>query len=396
MFLSRCFSNSEASNDLRGNLYIGSAGCKKCHSSIYNSYVATSHFNSTQTASVKNIYGSFTAGENTFIVNPETKIVMEQRDSGLFQVLHVKGKEEEVHRMDITFGIKHAQTFLSWQGTKAFELPISYYTSVHTWASSPGYSSVVNFTRSIGIGCFECHSSYIKNKIISGVQGFEEALDKNSLVNGIDCERCHGPAANHVNYHLAYPEIKQAKYIVTSSLLSRRQKLDACAVCHSGNDIEKEVSTFNFKIGDTLANFFSPWATRRDTNKEFDVHGNQYNLMARSKCFLESKTLTCSTCHSPHTNAGADLSEYSKKCISCHANTDHSFLKMDPTMANTIKINCIDCHMPEQLSRAITFQLAGSNLKSAYILRTHKIAIYSNPKKDMHDPVSLTKHNNKK
>jgi len=210
----------------------------------------------------------------------------------------------------------------------------------------------------------------------------EEVLDKNSLITGIDCERCHGPATNHVNYHLAYPDVKEAKYIVTSGKLSRQQKLDACAVCHSGNDKHKEISSFYFKMGDTLANFFLPWATPNNKTTDFDVHGNQYQLLSESKCFLQSKTLGCTTCHDPHTDAAKVLSEYSKKCLSCHNNADHSSLKIDEETANTIKTNCIDCHMPKQPSRAITFQLAGSDSTSYYLLRTHKIAVYHDKKID--------------
>src|SRR5206468_3484039 len=175
----------------------------------------------------KDIIGSFSSGQNSFSYNPQTKIVMEDRDSGLFQVVYVDGKETEADRLDITFGAKHAQTFLYWQGNKTFELPVSYYTSVHTWASSPGFSSSqVNFNRFIGKNCYECHSSYIETKLKMTSAGVDEELDKNSLVYGIDCERCHGPAINHVNFHLAYPEIKQAKYIVTHRSLSRQQELD--------------------------------------------------------------------------------------------------------------------------------------------------------------------------
>lgn len=378
MSLSRCNVDDNTSNDPRGNLYAGATSCKQCHASVYDAYVASSHFNSTQTTFVKNVSGSLASG--TFVVDSDTKIVMEARDSGLFQVLYVKGKEQEAHPMDITFGGKHAQTFLYWQENKAFELPVSWYNSVGKWASSPGYPSVINFNRSIGIGCFECHSSYIEGKLNPTSRGTEEIFSKTSLISGIDCERCHGPAKNHVNYHLAYPEVKQAKYIGTSTSLNRQQKLDACAVCHSGNDKQKEISSFNFKMGDTLANFFSPYARSAHKGKDLDVHGNQYQLLLESKCFSGSKIMDCSTCHGPHTNAGSDLREYSKKCLSCHGNTDHSSLEMDATAANLINSNCIDCHMPEQPSRAITFQLEGSDLKSAYMLRTHKIGIYSNQK----------------
>ncbi|MDQ6757332.1 MAG: hypothetical protein M3004_10395 [Bacteroidota bacterium] len=380
MILSRCINSVEKNNDPRGIVYIGSTSCKQCHKLIYDSYVATSHFNTTQNSADKNILGSFTPRENTFVFNAETKIVMEHRDNGLFQVLYVKRKEQEIHRMDITFGIKHAQTFLNWQGNKTFELPISYYTSVNTWASSPGYPSVINFKRLIGKGCFECHSSYIDSKLIPGNQIVEEVLDKNTLIMGIDCERCHGPASNHVNYHLTYPKVKKAKYIITAQSLSRQQKLDACAVCHSGNDKHKEISAFNFKMGDTLANLFLPWATHSNKTTGFDVHGNQYQLLSESKCFLQSKTLGCITCHNPHTNASNDLSEYSKKCLTCHQDIDHSSLKLDDAMAKNIKSNCIDCHMPKQPSQAITFQLSGSNNTSYYLLRTHKIAIYHDDK----------------
>lgn len=384
MFLSRCINNAEKSNDPRGKMYAGTASCRQCHQSIYDSYVATAHYNATRPALKKNIYGSFSPGQNTFLYNPQTKIVVEDRDSGLFQVAYVNGKEKEAYKFDITFGFRNAQTFLSWRGDKAYELPVSYYSSLKSWGTSPGYSSKeIYFNRVIGKECFECHTSYIESKANLSILGTEEAYDKNSLVNGIDCERCHGPAINHVNYHLAYPDIKVAKYIVTYHSLTRQQKLDACAVCHSGNDKKKEISAFKFIPGDTLANFFSPWATHDSKISDFDVHGNQYRLLSESKCFLGSKTLNCATCHNPHTNANSNLQEYSKKCLSCHENTDHRAVEMDEKNANTIKNNCIDCHMPKQPSRAITFPLAGSAQKSAYLLRTHKIAVYMENEKKM-------------
>lgn len=325
----------------------------------------------------KDLMGSFNEGQNTFSYNAQTKIRMEERDSGFYQVLYINGKQAEAHQLDITFGSKHAQTFLYWQGDKTFELPVSYYASIKSWATSPGFSSTqANFYRVIGRNCFECHSSFINSrlKMTSGV--IEEELDKNTLVYGIDCERCHGPATNHVNFQQAHPGSKDAKYIVTQRSLSRQQKLDECAVCHSGNDKTKEISTFKFRPGDTLANFYSPWDSRKSGGTEIDVHGNQYQLLSESKCFLKSNMLTCTTCHDPHGNAGSDVKEYSAKCISCHTNTDHDFIKNVSTL-NEIKVNCIDCHMPEQSSRAITFYKEGSTIKTAYLLRTHKIAVYN-------------------
>jgi hypothetical protein len=376
MFLAKCTGNADKGNDPRGNVYAGSASCRKCHQAICDEYVATAHYNTTRRSSDKNPMGDFGAGKNSYTYDSSTKIIMEHRDSGFFQVLYVNGRETEAHRFDIEFGMHHAQTSLYWEGDKSFELPVSYYASINGWATSPGFSSTqVNFKRFIGKNCFECHSSYIDNKMTAVSMNIEEHLDKNSLITGIDCERCHGPALNHVNFHSTYPDIRLAKYIVSPKSLSRQQMLDACGVCHSGNDKQKEISTFSFKMGDTLANFFLPWGSRHKANTEFDVHGNQAQLLAESKCFLVSNSLNCITCHDPHKNASADLKLYSEKCINCHKHADHPSLS--DSAKNLVKSNCIDCHMPLQASQAITFQLAGSNEKSAYQLRTHRIAIYT-------------------
>jgi hypothetical protein len=383
IFLSQCINSGIKSDDPRGNVYAGSQSCRQCHQAIYDSFITSSHYHTTRPSLPENVLGSFDEGRNTFVYNTSTKIVMEHRDSGLFQVLYVDGKEKEIHRFDITFGLKHAQTFLTWEGSQSFELPVSYYASVNAWGSSPGEGYTSNeayFKRAIGINCYECHSSFIDQEITMTPSGIQKTLNRSTLVMGIDCERCHGPAINHVNYHLTYPDEKEAKYLAASPSLSRQQKLDACAVCHAGNDRQKDISPFRFKMGDTLANYFAPFSRAIKPDAGYDVHGNQYGLLSESKCFLKSQTLTCVTCHDPHLDAGNNLSVYSKKCQSCHASPDHSSLNMDAAVANSIKSNCIDCHMPEQPSRAISFQLAGSTETSSYLLRTHRIAIYNDKK----------------
>lgn len=377
LFFVRCMNPSDSAEDPRGILYADPASCRQCHKAIYDSYIQTAHYHTTQPSSGSTITGSFSSGKNQYVYDPATRIMMEHRDSGYFQALYVNGREQEAHRFDISFGLRHAQTFLYWEGSKPYELPVSYYNSVNAWASSPGFSATqANFRRFIGKNCFECHSSFIDSRFSEVSMQIEENLDRNSLVYGIDCQRCHGPAKNHVNYHFAYPDVKEAKYIVTARSLSRQQELDACAVCHSGNDKQKEVSTFKFKMGDTLANFFLPWGSRHKANSDFDVHGNQSQLLAQSKCFTASTTLTCGTCHSPHADAATSLVTYSAQCSKCHAQPDHSSLKGAEAAAARLTNNCIDCHMPKQPSQAITFQLEGSGEHSAYLLRTHRIAVY--------------------
>ena len=376
-FLARCINKTQAFNDPRGKNYAGAESCRQCHQAIYDSALLSAHFTATTAASENNIRGDFTKGKNSFVYDEHTMIVMEKRDSGLYQVKYVDGKETEVHRFDITFGSRNAQTWLYWEADKTYELPVSYYSSVHSWATSPGFSSKKpDFRRFIGRDCFECHSSHIVSKLNASTAGIDEVLVRNSLVYGIDCERCHGAAANHVNFHLENPEEKTAKYIISNKALTQQQQLDACALCHSGNDKVKIESRFRFKPGDAMADFFMD-RPKQQSNADFDVHGNQFRLLSESKCFLGSKTMTCGSCHDPHKNAGNDLALYSQKCMGCHNDASHNTCSMAASLGNSIKENCIDCHMPKKPSNAISFELAGSSTKSSYLLRTHRIAIYA-------------------
>jgi hypothetical protein len=60
--------------------------------------------------------------------------------------------------------------------------------------------------------------------------------------------------------------------------------------------------------------------------------------------------------------------------MDCHQQSVHaSSMMKENAMVTT---NCIDCHMPLQSSKAISFN-NGAGLKTIpYFLRTHKIGIY--------------------
>ncbi len=373
----KCVNNATAA-DPRGRQYAGAASCRQCHQAIYDSAVLSMHFNTTAIAGSANIHGSFTPPGNTFTYLDGAQIKMEKRNNNSFQVMYIDGKEIDTHKFDVIFGGKHAQTFLYSKGNQFFELPLSYYSAANSWATSPGFPiQQPRFDRYVGTVCFECHSSHLETKIeIAGGDGTSEETVPGTLIYGIDCERCHGPAGKHVDYHLGHPEEKVAKFIVENHQLSRQQQSDACEVCHGGNSKAQLISRFKFMPGDTLANFFMQFVPNRNSS-QFDVHGNQSQLLAQSKCFRRAAQMTCSTCHDPHVNASNNVSMYSQKCMSCHSEANHNFCPKAATLGESIKSNCIDCHMPMQSSRAISFQLSGQQERSSYMLRNHRIAVYA-------------------
>ncbi|NCD71512.1 cytochrome c3 family protein [Mucilaginibacter agri] len=378
LIFSQCLQENKKTDDPRGNLYAGSASCIKCHKDISQSFLNTAHHFSTRSGELKNIHGSFSKDSSVFAYNDSLKIVIEKQGKRLFQNAYLKGKKIESQPFDIVFGGSKAETYLYWKGSKTYQLPLSYFENLHSWTNSPGYEGdKVDYNRLIGSRCFECHASYIKQKSPeSGALHQEPAFDKASLIMGIDCERCHGPGANHVNYHTEFPEEKQAKYIVKFASLSRGQKLDACAVCHSSSKEQFQTSAFGFKMGDTLAKFKDPSFLPEDPNPPtLDVHGNQNGLLATSKCFLKSN-MDCSNCHNTHVNESNNMAIYSQRCMACHSEAKHNFCTMAPKLGEVVKNNCIDCHMPLKSSNIISVESSTGKKAIPYMVRTHHIGVY--------------------
>jgi Cytochrome c554 and c-prime len=380
-FFSRCL-DSKTGADPRGESYAGSATCVKCHASIYASYLHTAHSQSAAPASAAAIAGSFSRDSNSFVVGDTTKVVMEYREGRYWQVLYLNGREKRAEPFDIVFGKVKGQTYLYWKGDQAFQLPVSYFTALHSWTSSPGYAAGgVNFDRPVIRRCFECHSSYIarSREQMAGAPN-ETGMDKNSLIYNIDCERCHGPAAAHVLFHTENPGQREAKNLISYKSLSRAQKISTCAVCHSGNKNFILKSTFDFRPGDTLSHFM---VTDDMTPARPDVHGNQTQLLASSKCF-RSSDIDCSTCHNTHVNDRGNFAGYASHCMGCHTEAGHNFCKLaDSVNVSFLKTNCTRCHMPAQASAAILVRASGSRLSTPCFVVNHRIAVYPAESKEI-------------
>src|SRR5258706_13001385 len=116
------------------------------------------------------------------------------------------------------------QPYLYWDNDQLFKLLVSYYPLLNTWSNSPGYpTDQILFNRNIPGRCLECHGTYFKSVSEHNTM---KAFDRQQILYGVDCERCHGPAAEHVTFQSSHPKEKKAKYIINPALLSRQQKLD--------------------------------------------------------------------------------------------------------------------------------------------------------------------------
>ena len=373
--LSQCFKQHPAGTDPRGEDYAGSATCKSCHKNVYTSYLHTAHFMASRPSDDSTIQGSFTKGANEFVFNPHIKVVMDKHKNGFYQTSYIDSKKDQSQRFDISFGGVKGQSYAYWFTNEMFQLPISYEVSGHAWINSPGYSNdKAAFERVVSTRCLDCHVSSIKSAPAQ-VPGYYDAegYDKKSLVYSVDCERCHGPAAEHVKFQTENPEEKKAKFIVTFKSLSRDQKINMCAVCHSGLDSRIIKPVFGFKPGDTLSNYMVSNSNGSPIDyKTIDVHGNQRALLGSSKCFISSN-MDCSTCHNTHVNDRDKVNLYAARCQTCHSNTgNHVFCKLTGKLStDMLTNNCISCHMPAFASKTIVTGNSGA------LVHTHHIGIYT-------------------
>ncbi len=378
VFLSQCVSNQQPAPDIRGNQFAGAASCANCHKNIYDDYITTAHFNTSHPATTQSVKGSFAAPGNVFTYSKDNRVVMENRADGLFQSSYVNGGLRESYPFDIAIGSgRKAQTYLYWKQGQYLQLPVSYFVPAHSWANSPGFPAThPRFDRVIPSTCFGCHSSMVALKELK-MQGVSatEVFEQNKIVYGIDCERCHGPAAAHVTFHTEHPQEKSAMHIAQISSLSNEAKLEMCAICHSGLKTPQQPA-FGFKPGDRLADYYYPDFTKPTEASEIDVHGNQYQLFTASACFRKSKDMNCSSCHNPHTTERDNLTVLSQRCMNCHTEAGHNFCKLTSLPVATLSQNCIDCHMPALPSNKIALLTNGQRSPTPDSIRTHLIMVY--------------------
>jgi hypothetical protein len=357
----------------KGEVFAGSASCEGCHKNIYDSHIHTAHFLTTRPASASYIKGSFNSGKNKYYYNQSVAVAMEKRADSFYQVEYYKTTERKARKFDIVVGSgTMGQSYLYWLNNHLAQLPITWFTAAEQWSNSPGFPDRVVFNRPITARCMECHTTFIKT--LSEPVNAPEEFDRNKIIYGVDCEKCHGPAAKHVEFQTKNPSVTAARYIINPSKLSRQQNLDLCASCHGGR-LQKLKPSFQFTVGDKLSDYYTVDSTTPDHNN-IDVHGNQYALLRSSKCFMLSNTLTCNSCHNPHENERGKIAVFSQRCMSCHDSEHGKICKLTATIGEMIKLNCIDCHMPLKASKAIAVQLHGDSLPTAALIRSHFITIY--------------------
>ena len=297
--------------DPRGEAFADDRVCMSCHKNISASYLHTAHALTSAPADSASIQGVFTTGTNEYSFGPHGKVVMQRRDTGFFQEEVKPDGRREIHRFDIVIGSgRKAQTYLYWKGDGVYELPVSYFATGRAWAGSPHFpADSIWFGRAITTDCFECHASYIRTKPALHTDAFHQVdqFDRSAILYGIDCQRCHGPGAQHAAWQAGHPEDKQARYMMPIATLSRQQRLDLLRRVSFGCPYGAAIGLSIQAGTKSLESYYYAEPARNPDLSTMDVHGNQYQLLTASRCFRESGGMVCTTCHDPHRRQRDDL-----------------------------------------------------------------------------------------
>jgi hypothetical protein len=364
------------------NEYAGDTACRNCHIKEFEGYEQTRHHRTSQLPTSSSILGRFSDGKNTMeTFNPQVRFRMDARGDALFETA-ITGKPGQkkirTERIDLVIGSgRKGQTYLYWRGDQLFELPVSYWTAFDRWTNSPGYvDGSADFERPVTPRCLECHATSFTS--LPAATGYH--FDKSNFVLGISCERCHGPATEHIRMHAANTVNSNAEVATSAAALlpnssvllppagtDRERQIDVCAQCHGGVG-ESVTPPFSFCPGEPLSNSLKlePFNPRA----RVDVHGNQVALLEKSRCFQSSPSMTCATCHDLHVPE-RDAANYSDRCLTCHKRESCPTFTKTPHQQST---NCIDCHMPNQTSKSLVLDIDKERIGAQ--VRTHWIRVY--------------------
>ena len=350
------------------NQYVDPGTCALCHSRIYESYRRTSMGRSFFQPRPANTIEDYKSNHEFYHPPSDTHYSMILRDGQYYQrrwQTGFDGAETNVEEMKIDYVLgsgDHARSYLhrTARGT-LIELPLGWYSERGGyWAMSPGFDSRHPQTRRlVSYECMFCHNGYPQIPSGSEMRSADPVF-VGEMPQGIDCQRCHGPGAQHVRIAQT-PGAKSSDIsgsIVNPARLSSKLQMDLCMQCHlepTSGSLPALIRRFNRgpfsyvpgrPLEDFILYFDYPPGTGHDDR--FEIESAAYRLR-KSRCFLESKgALTCLTCHNPHRTVPSGqeaVKYYARKCGQCH---EPALGGLVSSGKHTASADCISCHMPKR------------------------------------------------
>jgi hypothetical protein len=328
--------------------YIDDAACANCHAERAKTYQHVGMAKSFYAARGSQIIEDFDAPP--FFHEPSNQYFEMRRRGGdvLFRRWQLAADGAPIHVFERTVDWivgsgNHARTYVyRTPSGEMYELPLTWYSQTREWHMSPGYDRADHegVTRRVRHECLFCHNAYPNAYPNVGSEPLSYWRSQSfpaELPQGIGCQRCHGPGAEHAR-------TRTRASIMNPARLSAKLRNDICYECHMqptvmlpglrlfGRDL------YSFRPGTRLAEYaiaVDVDEADQPRGERFEINHHPYRL-EQSRCFTESEgRLSCLTCHDPHRKI-TDAAHFRKACMSCHP------------APHRVNEDCTSCHMPKR------------------------------------------------
>ncbi len=298
------------------SVYTDSKRCAECHRNIAESYALTGMARSFHRPAVVNKSERDAGNPADHHALSDSHCAMTICDGEYVQrcwQVDTPGKEINVEelRIDWVMGSgNHALSYLDRTERGTFiELPLSWYPGFGgseskggEWAMMPGSDTAHPQTRRfVSHKCMFCHNGYPNIPTANQASG-SDPIFTGALPEGIDCQRCHGPGAEHVRTAGRAATENPAK-------LSPERWMEVCMQGHMESTSGRipavlqafNRGTFSYIPGQPVADFAISFDHAPGTghDRKFEAVSSVYRLR-QSRCFPESAgKLECASCHDP-------------------------------------------------------------------------------------------------
>ncbi len=241
---------------------------------------------------------------------------------------------------------QHTNSHLISINGYVYQAPITFYTQKKKWDMAPGMEGGFSsrFSRVIEFECMNCHNG-LPEVAVGSVNKYTK------VQTGIDCERCHGPGSLHVarvSQNILVDTSNGIDYsIVNPRHLSIDLQNELCMRCHlqGVNVLNEKASYFDFKPGDKISDHWNIFLPSFDGRNDKFLMASQADRLMQSRCFIESKQLSCITCHNPHLSVKeTPVAQFNQPCISCHS-AGKTECKETVAARKLSDDNCSGCHI---------------------------------------------------
>ena len=352
--------------------YVEDRACAMCHNDLYQSYQGLGKARSFSKAGSENVIEDFSRNRGSHKASKRHYEMNLEEGKYTFKRYQLDGDgnpinviEQQVHW--ILGSGQTSRTYLyQTEAGELYQLPIAYYTQTKTWYMAPGYDRRQNegIQRRVDRECMFCHNDYPDVAAGSDAYGAPPVYPAN-LPQGIGCQRCHGPGAEHARVALSSEStIKQKRAsIVNPGRLEPKLRDDVCDQCH----LQPSAALFgvrrfgradySFRPGEALSDYLvqmDPVEEGKDRSERFEINHHPYRLR-QSRCYTESGgALNCLTCHDPHSKVpqAKRIGHYRTACMKCHQ-PDHFGSAHAEAKPAVDTDDCVSCHMPKRRTQDV-------------------------------------------